>query len=105
RLTAPYTTFPYTLCLHDALPISAVHGVQESAGQIADEGAQGHGCAGDLTGDLDLIHGGEIDGTHTEHQSADAEGEGHAYHHPHLDRKSTRLNTSHASTSYAVFCL
>src|SRR5699024_4096067 len=36
------------------------------------------------TGDLDLIHGGEIDGTDTEHQSADAEGEGHAYHHPHL---------------------
>src|SRR5207245_8593987 len=26
--------------------------------------------------------------------------------HPHvLDRKSTRLNSSHGSTSYAVFCL
>src|SRR5699024_11590964 len=25
--------------------------------------------------------------------------------HPRLDRKSTRLNSSHVSTSYAVFCL
>src|SRR5689334_24644324 len=24
---------------------------------------------------------------------------------PHLDRKSTRLNSSHSSISYAVFCL
>src|SRR3712207_8220010 len=26
-------------------------------------------------------------------------------HGPHLDRKSTRLNSSHANISYAVFCL
>src|SRR5208282_6791200 len=26
-------------------------------------------------------------------------------HHLHLDRKSTRLNSSHGSISYAVFCL
>src|SRR3712207_7049073 len=26
-------------------------------------------------------------------------------HHPVLDRKSTRLNSSHANISYAVFCL
>src|SRR3712207_8348871 len=25
--------------------------------------------------------------------------------HGHIDRKSTRLNSSHANTSYAVFCL
>src|SRR5258707_8203411 len=25
--------------------------------------------------------------------------------YPHLDRKSTRLNSSHANISYAVFCL
>src|SRR3712207_7639366 len=25
--------------------------------------------------------------------------------HPHRDRKSTRLNSSHANISYAVFCL
>src|SRR5438067_3843863 len=27
------------------------------------------------------------------------------YHHPKQDRKSTRLNSSHVSISYAVFCL
>src|SRR5438876_3798150 len=32
-----------------------------------------------------------------------AHGEGHALHT--LDRKSTRLNSSHPSISYAVFCL
>src|SRR3712207_9025491 len=26
-------------------------------------------------------------------------------HMPHVDRKSTRLNSSHANISYAVFCL
>src|SRR5438445_3397329 len=29
----------------------------------------------------------------------------HAYCGPVLDRKSTRLNSSHANISYAVFCL
>src|SRR3712207_8577139 len=28
-----------------------------------------------------------------------------AAHRGHLDRKSTRLNSSHANISYAVFCL
>src|SRR3712207_8875886 len=38
-------------------------------------------------------------------------GEGNSYGHPApetlaaLDRKSTRLNSSHANISYAVFCL
>src|SRR5207249_10217464 len=29
----------------------------------------------------------------------------HAIRHPSKDRKSTRLNSSHVSISYAVFCL
>src|SRR3712207_7235400 len=29
----------------------------------------------------------------------------HGYDHRGKDRKSTRLNSSHANTSYAVFCL
>src|SRR5262245_63479021 len=32
-------------------------------------------------------------------------GAGHAELQPHLDRKSTRLNSSHLGISYAVFCL
>src|SRR5690606_41974456 len=36
------------------------------------------------------------------------ERRGHGHHHDdgeHLDRKSTRLNSSHVKISYAVFCL
>src|SRR3712207_9022170 len=33
------------------------------------------------------------------------EEELHHRDHPHPDRKSTRLNSSHANISYAVFCL
>src|SRR3712207_7325541 len=32
-------------------------------------------------------------------------GAGELVRPPHLDRKSTRLNSSHANISYAVFCL
>src|SRR5437868_12167031 len=32
-------------------------------------------------------------------------GDHHADHDLHQDRKSTRLNSSHVSISYAVFCL
>src|SRR3712207_8863531 len=43
-------------------------------------------------------------------QAADAQPAGHhgealAHHHAGADRKSTRLNSSHANISYAVFCL
>src|SRR3712207_7020497 len=34
-----------------------------------------------------------------------AGGAGWRRHHRQLDRKSTRLNSSHANISYAVFCL
>src|SRR3712207_7513863 len=33
------------------------------------------------------------------------EGESDDERHPQQDRKSTRLNSSHANISYAVFCL
>src|SRR3712207_8469441 len=79
------TTEIYTLSLHDALPIFDQPGVK--AGVIlewlkADYGlGRGHGMA--------LVHviqkGPQIDAKQ--------------------DRKSTRLNSSHANISYAVFCL
>lgn len=50
----------------DAVQDAAVDGIHEGARQIADEGAQGHGGAGDFAGHLDLVHGGEIDGAHAE---------------------------------------
>src|SRR3712207_8319085 len=83
------TTEIYTLSLHDALPISLLlsrHGAELRSDGI--EGALleaqlrqqslgiGQGIAGDH--DIDVAE---------------------------QDRKSTRLNSSHANISYAVFCL
>src|SRR2546430_12041236 len=78
------TTEIYTLSLPDALPISA-------AGSEALDG--GHfstvrkGGQIETPADRDTIH---------ERRAAAAES---------LDRKSTRLNSSHSQISYAVFCL
>src|SRR3712207_9473027 len=79
------TTEIYTLSLHDALPI--------------------------CRGRLDLPANGIVD----QQQLEDAEppavtglaagGTASGRHDPLRDRKSTRLNSSHANISYAVFCL
>src|SRR5258707_14535602 len=71
------TTEIYTLSLHDALPIS-----------IADTGEDAIRLAleKDASGFFHLIRVGK------------------SQRRP-LDRKSTRLNSSHANISYAVFCL
>src|SRR5690348_17965883 len=72
------TTEIYTLSLHDALPISA-EGVE-----VGDEVVLGAAAA--------VAHGGTV---------VDLDGQARAV----ADRKSTRLNSSHPSISYAVFCL
>src|SRR3712207_6925887 len=78
------TTEIYTLSLHDALPIS------------------GHvlGHAFRLVG----VSGFEI---RVQRQSRRGDHLGHVRQHglEGQDRKSTRLNSSHANISYAVFCL
>src|SRR3712207_9174540 len=75
------TTEIYTLSLHDALPISVAghRGVPPRA--------RGRGTSGAR------LQVGLVDGRA---QSASHDGP---------DRKSTRLNSSHANISYAVFCL
>src|SRR3712207_9284681 len=84
------TTEIYTLSLHDALPICGRPSRGQHHGQQADRehpalrdvpvAVEPHGGGG---------HGGRAGGAH-----------------PHaVDRKSTRLNSSHANISYAVFCL
>src|SRR3712207_9264634 len=90
------TTEIYTLSLHDALPISApqrgpgllrlgaaemlVKRVEPLRGDLQPQGAAAE--------PLDRQHGlGERDRRRRQ------------------DRKSTRLNSSHANISYAVFCL
>src|SRR3712207_6970148 len=86
------TTEIYTLSLHDALPISA---------------PQDHspGGRGDLGEDpLGLLAVGPRVGQPRGRDDA-ADRVGHRAERRHQDRKSTRLNSSHANISYAVFCL
>src|SRR5438876_5688890 len=74
----------YTLSLHDALPIS--HG----ADRLLDPGA-GRRARAHLRGHI-----------HEQGRGGDARPRGDT---ARRDRKSTRLNSSHPSISYAVFCL
>src|SRR3712207_7241552 len=71
------TTEIYTLSLHDALPISAIADVlhQMSLGEARERRRRIRSAP---TDELRLLE---------------------------ADRKSTRLNSSHANISYAVFCL
>src|SRR5205085_12665283 len=73
----PATTEIYTLSLHDALPISA--GLGALRRPRLDAGHDGHRAQ-------------------PRPQRPDGGGAG-------VDRKSTRLNSSHSQISYAVFCL
>src|SRR3712207_8912628 len=75
------TTEIYTLSLHDALPILASRGRKTRLRQFDLEPAFGH------------ERGGQHEEDHEQQRDVDQ------------DRKSTRLNSSHANISYAVFCL
>src|SRR5947209_16798233 len=83
------TTEIYTLSLHDALPIS-----QQLAGLVRGDAAAhaendvGRRHRGNLS------HGSTLMGSRRDSRPGS-----------NRDRKSTRLNSSHANISYAVFCL
>src|SRR3712207_7231801 len=83
------TTEIYTLSLHDALPI--FEDLRVARHRLREEHA-----ALDVGAKL-ADHGGEVAVVGLlleDHERADD-----------VDRKSTRLNSSHANISYAVFCL
>src|SRR3712207_8420423 len=81
------TTEIYTLSLHDALPIS-----DEKFARFEPHAPRRRGVVGPRRDDA-----GQADGvTRRDDFAAAVFGE---------DRKSTRLNSSHANISYAVFCL
>src|SRR3712207_7886891 len=83
------TTEIYTLSLHDALPICIlIH--QPSSGF--------EGQSTDIE-----IHAREIIKTRKRVDEIYAKHTGQS--EERVDRKSTRLNSSHANISYAVFCL
>src|SRR3712207_7556786 len=82
------TTEIYTLSLHDALPISVVDAHAEA-------------------GDLDDLRDQRRQQRQRQVAVGDRPAEGAVLLRPLRvqDRKSTRLNSSHANISYAVFCL
>src|SRR3712207_8857457 len=80
------TTEIYTLSLHDALPILLVQDPEVARTVL--------GLVDDPLG--------RLDGACAQQRVVDRDARGR----PSLvDRKSTRLNSSHANISYAVFCL
>src|SRR3712207_8743492 len=88
------TTEIYTLSLHDALPIYV------RSGEGADDHAQ---VAGNAPGQEDGRRGRKGDDREIGWQIGRPETCGQE--DKPRDRKSTRLNSSHANISYAVFCL
>src|SRR3712207_7141963 len=82
------TTEIYTLSLHDALPICdrPVY-LQVSRGDLVLHLSSHHDDG--TPGSVVLVETRGVDALHAELR----------------DRKSTRLNSSHANISYAVFCL
>src|SRR3712207_9347686 len=82
------TTEIYTLSLHDALPISP----GQHRGVLEGHARELHRRADRLARHRHLAAAGELQPRRQLHQGR-------------LDRKSTRLNSSHANISYAVFCL
>src|SRR5438309_5554846 len=85
-LTAPSTPEIYTLSLHDALPI-CIHRLLEAL-EFQRFGAHGREVG------LDLLEDGLVQQHFTRAHLTFQK----------VDRKSSRLNSSHSSISYAVFC-
>src|SRR3712207_6875364 len=83
------TLFPYTTLFRSE------DGVVEGLGA---QQADGEGEAAPDLADLAGLHDGRDRGLAAHADQGDALG-------PRRDRKSTRLNSSHANISYAVFCL
>src|SRR2546428_9665227 len=76
------TTEIYTLSLHDALPISARAVAQKDVDDAQQAFDQARAA---------------VDQTKKDYEDT--------FVRPGIDRKSTRLNSSHDQISYAVFCL
>src|SRR3712207_6909980 len=55
--------------------------------------------------DQDALHGAAVHGAHLAIPGLQVRVEERVPGHDRQDRKSTRLNSSHANISYAVFCL
>src|SRR5688572_31581175 len=86
---ATATTDIYPLSLHDALPISLIQCIDDAHDLGGARNLQPH--------DVDFLVAAQVDALNDAHHATDVAGT--------IDRKSTRLNSSHSQISYAVFCL
>src|SRR5690606_39439066 len=95
--TAPTAT--YSLSLHDALPIFPAPGLRAwiSVGSLRVHRSRLSGLGARL---LDIAINLAAPGIRCAGYKNQASGQ-----NPRIDRKSTRLNSSHVKISYAVFCL
>src|SRR5699024_11853459 len=96
--TSPDSTSPYTLSLHAALPIYVVRPHIRRSGFLA---RQGHHARHSLR--VQQVQGSPLRPVLLQRAGTAAAGNGRRGYLQ--DRKSTRLNSSHVSISYAVFCL
>src|SRR5204863_9159875 len=91
------TTDIYTLSLHDALPISFRANLQaRNLAVIVSRNVTARDAA-----DKQQPYNLHVTGSTTQKVA----GSSKLFDIAHLDRKSTRLNSSHVEISYAVFCL
>src|SRR3712207_8038479 len=79
------TLFPYTTLFRSVVRVNVLYDEGEDAGLLARGAYEGH-----------ALYGGNPLGGIAQQLLLMADG---------ADRKSTRLNSSHANISYAVFCL
>src|SRR5207249_12296809 len=84
-----------TLSLHDALPICQVHAATLADGTRVVVKVQRPGVVEQIDQDLQILR----------NLAATASRRWPVAEEYDVDRKSTRLNSSHVSISYAVFCL
>src|SRR5439155_11269876 len=98
------TTAITTLSLHDALPIYAEG---QPAAAVASALNRTTSATGELTRDelLDNITLYWLTNTGVSASRLYWEYKGGLFNAKGVDRKSTRLNSSHVAISYAVFCL
>src|SRR5207245_11667874 len=95
--TTSYNTFP--LSLHDALPICDGHLFQVVLQTYYDDELRKRKVLGSV------VMGRELDSRGASELGRISSSQLIFRSGSHIDRKSTRLNSSHGSISYAVFCL
>src|SRR5207245_7572207 len=99
-LHVPSPTHLYTLSLHDALPISPLPNSLPQALETFRSSELARRWFGDeFCNQYLAFREWEVE----KHRRAVTDWERRRYFE--IDRKSTRLNSSHGSISYAVFCL